>query len=148
MTDCPLSIWWIGIAHAKVKTVVKISVRKSKFGLWFFIHRHSVVDAPIDSKISWLFSITSLLSSGKIIWHFFVISTKQFFFDEMVKRIFFSLKYEHFLFSLISMLWEIWWMYVLFVGQKLAKLRFENSFHIFDSQVCIKFGIPGQSSGM
>ena len=78
MTDCPPSIWWIGIAHAKVKTVVKISARKSKFGLWFFIHRHSVVDAPINSKNSWLFSITSLLLSGKIIFHFFfVISTKK-----------------------------------------------------------------------
>ena len=63
-------------------------------------------------QISWLFPITSLLSSGKVIFHFFVISTKKspsnFFFHPKKRKIFwrkwsktfFSQKYCHFLFQL------------------------------------------------
>ena len=98
-------------------------------------------------QISWLLQFTSLLSSGKVIFHFFfVISTKNYieiffrskkewFFDENGQKPFFLKNIVIFCFNyVISMLWEIFWGTLHFWRSIIGDV--ENSFlihHIFES---------------
>ena len=74
-------------------------------------------------QISWLFPITSLLSSGKVIFHFFFCNfykkitvkiffrpKKQRFFDKNGQNHFFLTNIDIYCFKIVfSMLWEIFW---------------------------------------
>ena len=100
-----------------------------------------------QSQISWLFQIWSLLSSGKVIFHFFCNfyekngvkiffqPKKERFFDENGQKHYFLTNIGIFCFNyVISMLWEIFWGALHVCRSKIDDV--ENSFyirHIFES---------------
>ena len=94
-----------------------------------------------QSQISWLFPIWSLLSSGKVIFHFFCDvyeknavkiffrPKKERFFDKNGQKHCFLTNIGIFCFNyIISMLWEIFWGALHVCRSKIGNV--ENSFHI------------------
>ena len=98
----------------------------------------------IQSQISWLFQIWYLLSSGKVIFHFFLVTSTK----KMASKIFFAIKKERFFEKngqkhcfhknicifcfnyVISMLWEIFWGALHVYRSKIGDVQ--NSCHTRD----------------